>query len=115
MRTAIHFLLVNVILLVLLSQYSQAQSTEFTNGVQDKRPDFYVFTNLTLYVDYQTKIENATLVIQDGKVIASGAKVPIPKGAIVEDLGGSFIYPSFIDLHTDFGLPEPTRAPFSYT
>lgn len=85
------------------------------NGLPDPRKQPYAFTNLTLYLDYQTKIENATLLIQDGKVVAAGAAVEVPENAVVTDLSGNFIYPSFIDLHTNYGMPEVKKNAFSWS
>lgn len=98
--------LVITVIYFLSSFFAYSQSTVFTNGVKDKRVEVFAFTNATLFVDFKTKIENATLVLKEGKVILSGANILIPPGAIVEDLAGAYIYPSFIDLYTDFGMPE---------
>lgn len=84
----------------------QAQETRTPNDVQDQRARAYAFTNATIMVDYQTKIENGTLLIRDGKVIQTGAGLTVPAGFTVIDLAGKYIYPSLIDLHTSYGLPE---------
>lgn len=94
------------VVLVLFSLGIWAQETRTPNDVLDQRARAYAFTNATIMVDYQTKIENATLLIRDGKVIQTGANVSVPTGYTVVDLGGKFIYPSLIDLHTSYGLPE---------
>lgn len=85
------------------------------NGLPDSRKQPYAFTNATLYLDHQTKIENATLLIQDGKVVAAGADVSLPDNTVVTDLNGKFIYPSFIDLHTHYGMPEVKKNSFSWS
>ncbi|MGI4885149.1 MAG: amidohydrolase family protein [Janthinobacterium lividum] len=87
-------------------------STYPRNGVYDQRPGLYAFTHATLYADYQTRLEDATLVIRDGKVeaVGPGAKVKIPAGAVVQDLKGKFVYPGFVDVYTAYGVPE-TKAP----
>ena len=88
----------------------QAQETTFhANGPDDYREGLHAFINVTLYKDYKTKIENATLVIRDGKVVEAGAGVTVPTGAIVHDLKGKFIYPSFIDIYSDYGMPVVTK------
>jgi imidazolonepropionase-like amidohydrolase len=87
-----------------------AQSYFPTNGVKDDRPMTFALINATLYTDYQTKTESATLLVRDGKVIASGASVNIPGGAQVIDLKGKFIYPSFIDPYSGYGLPKVESA-----
>ena len=92
---------------------SYAQETYTVNGVKDERPGLHAFINATLHLDYQTTLENATLVIQKGEVIASGKDINIPKGAIVHDLKGKHIYPSFIELSSNIGMPktENGRSP----
>ena len=83
-----------------------AQETFQTNGSPDKRHSVYAFTNAKLFVDYQTVIEKATLLVKDGVVLEAGANVPIPKGAVVYDLKGKNIYPSLIDIYSTYGMPE---------
>jgi imidazolonepropionase-like amidohydrolase len=78
-------------------------------GIDDQRPEIHAFTHATLYVDYQTVVEDATLLIEDGRVAGSGKNVSIPAGAIIHDLEGKYIYPSFIDLSTHYGLPATER------
>jgi imidazolonepropionase-like amidohydrolase len=90
---------------------SSAQQTFPTAAPSDKRTGLHAFTNVTLYTDYKTRIEGATLLIRDGKVEAAGLKVSIPADAAVHDCTGKTIYPSFIDLYaTDFGLPVPAAG-----
>ncbi|SMG12403.1 Imidazolonepropionase [Marivirga sericea] len=88
---------------------SHAQDTFTVNGVKDERPGLHAFINATLHVDYQTTIENAVLVIQKGEVVASGKGVKVPKGAIVHNLDGKHIYPSFIELSSNIGIPKADR------
>ncbi|WP_051203795.1 amidohydrolase family protein [Hugenholtzia roseola] len=83
-----------------------AQQTFYTNGSQDEREGAYAFTNATLFVDYQTRLEKATLLIKKGKVVAAGTNVAIPEGFFVIDLQGKYIYPAFIDLHAEYGMPS---------
>ena len=87
-----------------------SQETITPNDVQDNRSRAFAFTNAAIMVDYQTKIENATLLIKDGKVVQVGANVTVPKGYSSVDLKGKYIYPSLIDLHTSYGLPKIERS-----
>ncbi len=82
------------------------QSTFPKNGVNDKRSKHYAFTNATIYKDYKTKIDNATLIIKDGKVVNVSASAFIPKGAVEVDCKGKTIYPSFVETISNYGLPE---------
>ncbi len=92
---------------------SYAQETYTVNGVKDERPGLHAFINATLHVDFQTSIEDATLLIQKGEVIGAGKDIQVPKGAIIHDLKGKHIYPSFIELSSNIGMPkaENDRSP----
>ncbi len=103
-----------IILMIGLWHVPRAQESFPVNGVQDKRLDIYAFTNATIYVDYQTRLESATLVIKDGRVEAAGTNVAIPEGAIVKDLAGKTIYPAFVDAYSDYGMPEVKAARFNF-
>jgi imidazolonepropionase-like amidohydrolase len=91
-----------------------AQETFPRNGAYDERPGLYAFTNAYLVIDYQTTIENGTLVIRNGVVEAAGKDVKIPTGAVVTDLKGKRIYPSLIDIYSDYGMPEVKKPPFNF-
>ncbi|AUC84066.1 amidohydrolase [Polaribacter sp. ALD11] len=79
-------------------------------GVKTTDNTLAAFTNATIYVTPEKVIKNATLLIENGKVIQVGTSVKIPKGAKIVDLSGKTIYPSFIDLYSDFGIKKPKRA-----
>jgi len=95
---------------LLFATLLQAQETFPLNGIADKREGCYAFTNATIVKDAQTTITNATLVIKDGKIISVGVGIAIPKDAVVIDCKDKFIYPSFIDIYTDYGIPQPQRS-----
>ena len=74
----------------------------------DTRDGAYAFTNATIFVDYKTSLNAATLLIRKGKIEACGQNIVVPKDAVLVDCTGKTIYPSFIDLYaTGYGLPEP--------
>ena len=85
----------------------QAQETFPVNGVADKREGCYAFTNATIVQNAQSTLQKATLVIRDGKIISVGVGVAIPKDAIVIDCKDKYIYPSFIDIYSDYGVTSP--------
>ena len=80
-------------------------------GVKTSEKKMFALTNATIYVTPTEVIKKGTLLIKDGKVVEVGKSVKIPKGTIITDLDGKSIYPSFIDIYTEFGLPKPKRAP----
>ena len=55
-------------------------------------------------------IEKGTVVMRDGVIVAVGANVTIPAGAIVIDGTGMHVYPGLIDAHTNYGVPRPRSA-----
>lgn len=79
------------------------------DGVKTKNDNYTAFTNATIHVTPSQVIDQGTLLIKNGKVVATGATVSIPKNALTIDLNGKHIYPSFIDLYTDFGVKKPKR------
>ena len=83
------------------------------SGVKEKNSNFTALTNATIYISPGQVVQNGTLLIQNGKVVASGRNVSIPSNAVTHDLDGKTIYPSFIDAYTGFGVEKPKRAPGS--
>ncbi|MEZ5057325.1 MAG: amidohydrolase family protein [Saprospiraceae bacterium] len=98
-------------MLCCLSSSLLAQITFPENGVADNRDGLYAFTNATIYKSFDQKLENSTLIIKDGKVIAVGQGVRIPPDAVVIDATGKTIYPAFIDLYAQYGLPAENPEP----
>lgn len=88
------------------SLQAMAQPTFPENGTADPRHGFYAFTNATIVKDAATSIPNATMVIKDGRIVSVGAGLTVPAGAVEVDCKGKYIYPSFIDIYTDYGTPQ---------
>ncbi len=104
-------------LFILTSAIVVHAQTGFTgNGIADPRNGTVVFTNATIVKDPKTTLTNATMVVKDGKIMAIGTGLPVPQGAQLIDCQGKFIYPSFIDMYADYGMPAPPPGrPFSWT
>ncbi len=79
------------------------------DGVSNKNTNYTAITNAKIYVTPTQIIEKGTLLIKDGKVVATGTSVSIPKNATQIDASGKSIYPSFIDMYSDFGVEKPKR------
>ncbi len=79
------------------------------DGVVATNTNYTAFTNAKIYVTPTQVIENGTLLIKDGKVVATGTSVSIPKNTKVINVSGKSIYPSFIDIYSDFGIKAPER------
>jgi imidazolonepropionase-like amidohydrolase len=106
-------ILQNAIAVILIfSAYCQilsAQETFPQNGVFDQREDHYAFTNASIQLSPDKKIEKGTLLIKKGKIVAVGTAVTIPKEAVVIDLQGKYIFPSFIEIYSDYGMPKADK------
>ena len=92
--------------ILLLCNELIAQPTFPENGVADPRHGHYAFTNATIVKDVNTTLTNATLVIKDGKIVSVGTNLSVPAGAVEVDCKGKYLYPSFIDIYTDYGTPQ---------
>lgn len=84
----------------------RAQETFPSNGapVEDNR--LHVLKGATVHVDPVTIKSRADVFIRDGKVLKVAQGESIPKNAVVHDMSGKHIYPAFIDLYSDYGLPK---------
>jgi len=100
-----------VLLFFLKLTISHAQDYFPTDaGVKIAANTLVAFTNATIYVTPEKVLKKATLLIENGKITNVGRSVKIPKGAKVVDLSGKTVYPSFIDLYSDFGIKKPKRT-----
>ncbi|WP_256002984.1 amidohydrolase family protein [Pedobacter deserti] len=86
-----------------------AQQTYPVNGSYDIRPGLYAFTNANIVVSASRAITNGTMLIKGQTIQAVGSDLAVPKGYVVIDLKGRFIYPSLIDAFTGYGLPDAAR------
>ncbi len=83
-----------------------AQSTFPYNGVYDEPEGYYAFTGATVHVSPGKTMENATLVIRNGKIEGVAAGAAVPAGAVELSLAGKHVYPSFIEAYGSYGMPE---------
>jgi imidazolonepropionase-like amidohydrolase len=90
-----------------------SQVTFPINDVASPSNGYYAFTNATIVKDAKTTLTKATLVIKNGKIESVGA-VAVPKDAVVIDCGGKYIYPSFIDIYSDYGMSAVTAGGGNY-
>ncbi|WP_252729827.1 amidohydrolase family protein [Zobellia uliginosa] len=79
-------------------------------GVKTKNTNYTALTNAKIYVTPTQVVESGTLLVQDGKIVDVGKSVTLPKNTVVVDISGKSIYPSFIDLYSDFGVKKPEKV-----
>lgn len=105
----IKIFLIGFIFLSGTALHIKAQATYPVNDVANPKNGCYAFTNATIVKDAQTTLQNAILVIRQGKIEAVGNNITIPKDAVVIECNGKYIYPAFIDIYSDYGMPATER------
>lgn len=88
------------LLLIFVAFFSKAQQNPYFKT----NTQAIAFVHAIIFQDAENILSDATLVIQNEEIIAVGKEVTIPKNAKIIDLKGKYIYPSFIDVYTDFGI-----------
>ena len=79
------------------------------DGVKSKNTNFTAFINAKIFITPTNQVENGVLLIQEGRVIQVGAEVKLPQNSVIIDLKGKSIYPSFVDIYSDFGIAKTKR------
>jgi hypothetical protein len=86
-----------------------AALSEIAKGISGVRSDSIAVVNGTL-IDGTGKppVSNATVVIENGKIVAAGPRtqIKIPKHAKIIDAAGKFILPGLWDMHAHFEQVE---------
>ncbi|MBI1343836.1 MAG: amidohydrolase family protein [Terrimonas sp.] len=95
--------------MLLITHTIQAQVTFPVNGVAEPKDGCYAFIHARIVQSSLATLDDATMVIRKGKITAIGKDIAIPKDAVQVDCKGKFIYPSFIDIYTAYGIPTPQR------
>ncbi|OIQ29661.1 MAG: amidohydrolase [Bacteroidetes bacterium MedPE-SWsnd-G2] len=80
------------------------------DGVMNSNHHFIAITNAKIHLSPEKVIENGTLLIKDGKVMDSGENLKLPDNTVVYDIKGNSVYPSFIDIYSNFGVAKAKRA-----
>lgn len=102
-------------LLTVFTAGSQAVQTSPLQGIIDKTPNLIALTGATVYTEPGKKLQNATVLIADGRISAVGSKVSVPAGYQQIDASRYTLYPGFIDPYTQYGIEAAKPAkPGSY-
>ena len=80
------------------------------DGVKSINTNYTLFKNATLHPSPGKTISSGSLLIKDGKIVSAGKSVNAPKNAVVIDLEGKHIYPSFVETYSSFGVKIPERS-----
>ncbi len=104
MRRNIFYLIIFVNQLVLGQEYFPTNS-----GVKTEEDTYKAITNVTIHSNSNQITESNSILIHKGKIIEIGKNISIPKNARIYNMESLHIYPSFIELHTDFVIKKPKR------
>lgn len=105
------FVFLSVFALFVLSSYGQNDGSEQN---QTGRAGTFAIVGARIVTVSGATIDNGTVVIQNGKIVAVGAGVSVPSGAEKIDGKGLSVFPGMIDAATDLGLSEiPLGVPGS--
>ncbi len=100
-------------LAVMSCQLVKADQTSHVYGLHDRSANQIAFTNATVIAEPGKTIENATLIIDDGRIMSVKKNGKVPAGAKAIDLSEHFVYPGFIDPYSDYVFGEG-KAEFKF-
>jgi imidazolonepropionase-like amidohydrolase len=73
-------------------------------------PRTRAFTGARLFDGSGRTVEDATLVVSDGRIVAVGSTAPVPAGAEHIDLTGRFVMPGLVNAHGHVGATRGLRS-----
>ncbi len=79
------------------------------NGAADPRERRVLLRDGIIHKSAGDVCDRCDLLIEKGRVKAIGRQIAVPPGTEVRELQGMHVYPSFIEIYTDTGLP-PAKA-----
>ena len=87
------------------------------NGTYDKALVATVLEHATLHLDASTTVHDGAVVLHRGRIVAAGPSGTVAYNgpAVRLDMTGLHLYPSFVDIHSDFGTPDAQDAGWSRT
>ncbi|MCA1761822.1 MAG: amidohydrolase family protein [Flavobacteriales bacterium] len=93
--------------LQLLSGNCHSQTTFPEDGRSEKNSIYHLFTGGTIHQSPGVT-DTMSMLVHKGKIISMGAKseMEIPDNTLVHNISGRHIYPSFIDINSDYGIEE---------
>ena len=93
-------------LFLLLNSIILAQNQP-SNGVAKSIVSSYFLLHVNLFVSPTEILENVSVLIENEKIKDFGKLLLTPSDAVVIDMNGKTIVPSFIELYSNIGLPAP--------
>lgn len=89
----------------------QAQTlTRAQEGLRTKNVQLLAITGATIIPEPGKILNNATIIIRNGRIDAVGTNISIPAGADIRNGNGLWIYPAFVEVYSDAGIPKQVRS-----
>lgn len=88
-----------------------ADQTSHVYGLHDRSANQIAFTNATIVTEPGKELKNATLIIDDGRIVSVKSGGKVPAGAKVVDLSSHVIYPGFVDAYSNYVFGEASSTP----
>ena len=80
-------------------------------NISHERPNEFVLENVTLIAGPGRKTEKASIYVKEGKIVAAGAGIAFPSHLKPTDMKGLWVYPSFVEMQSRYGLPAAENLP----
>ncbi len=94
----------NIKTIMIITTLFSINSLHANNQLTDNTPRLTALTHATLMIEPGKKIINASLLIQNNKIIEIIENNKVPNDALIIDLHGYTVYPGFIDPFTDYAI-----------
>ncbi len=101
-RLVLAFLLFNVYTLL-------GQLNTPVNGVAETPANSFVLTNVTILVSPEKTINHGNIIVRDGVIVGVGQQLVLPNDLPIIDGNDRVVLPSFIELFSSLGIPEPAN------
>lgn len=75
-------------------------------ALHENTPNVIALQNVKIVQAPGRVLDNATLVVRNGYIEAVGVGISVPADAVKKDMSGKVLYPGFIDLFSDYGMPR---------
>ena len=87
-----------------------AQENFPVNGVTSTYNPVHAFINAEIHLDAETAVKRGVLLVKDNEIVSVGLSINVPENAIIHNLEGAHVYPSFIDPYSTYGMPEVAKT-----
>lgn len=91
-----------------------AQGTTPDVGIRFQPPTAVIFTNARITVSPERVLDDADLLVRDGKIVAVGVDLAVPPDAEVIDCQNKHLYPGLIDAYVEFPTSSPAPPAVSW-